>query len=557
MKLFRNNHGVASPLEFSIASMALISTIVFVTASMAPPVELDAAQFHADAGAKACEILNLLLTSDSEIGLVIDSAAPVPIPLTESIIDITITNTPPDAIIISPENGATDIIPAEPDSYVQLKVYVFDFDGQSMNVSFYEDSIKNGVPDDDDILIGSHNGVLNGERYVDWKDRQFHQDYYWYVTVDDSKENRTSVFCSFSTMDNNPPKTPEILSCEGPFVEPYCIDKECYFCAAADDPEGQDVRYIWDWGDGSPYETTIYYPSGTKIQVKHTWTSLGWKGISVQAEDTTHLFSGSVTKLILIEDCSASTPGTGKCFLSGTQIQMADDTLKNIEDIQIGDLIKSFDVLTNTVQNDKVVKIYHDTPDQMAYDYYLLINNDLRVTPDHQIHVNNQWIKAEDLKIGDNLFKGTVNSMEKIFEKAPSYNFETEKYHNYFVLFGDSILLAHNEETTYVLTGDEEEVSLSRQTSVTQNDYTALLSIEKIYAMSEIPYQELKKMIKLPDYYQFYIIIENSKATYLNYQPDPTVSLKDANVIKTATANVIIVDSVGYAYATITVAVVK
>ena len=58
-KSLRNNYGAVSPLEFTIASMALISTLVVVTASMAPPVEQASAQNYADANAKANEIMSI------------------------------------------------------------------------------------------------------------------------------------------------------------------------------------------------------------------------------------------------------------------------------------------------------------------------------------------------------------------------------------------------------------------------------------------------------------------------------------------------------------------
>jgi len=248
--------------------------------------------------------------------------------------------------------------------------------------------------------------------------------------------------------------------------------------------------------------------------------------------------------------------GTGKCFLAGTKILMADATQKHIEEIQIGDIVKSYNEKTGTLTKDKVVQIFHDAPNQMISDYYLIVNNHLKVTPDHLLYINNEWIQSGDLKLGDHLFKGKVTSLEKIYEKVPSYNLEIEKYHTYLVVFGDNIVIAHNERR-YILTGNEEDVSLSRQTSVTENDYTALLSMDKIFELSEIPYQDLKEILGLPDGYYFYITIGNSESIFLNYMPDQSISLDSANAVVTCSENVIIVDSAGYAYATIAVTVVR
>jgi intein/homing endonuclease len=235
---------------------------------------------------------------------------------------------------------------------------------------------------------------------------------------------------------------------------------------------------------------------------------------------------------------------------------MADGTQKNIENIQIGDIVKSYDINTNSIQKDDVIEVFHDAPNQMMSDYYIVINNDLKITPDHPVYINGQWISAENLKIGDLLFKGKINSLEKIYEKVPTYNFETEKYHTYLVVFGDNIIIAHNGRT-YILTGNEEKISLSRQSSVTEDDYAALLSMDKIFQLLEMPYQELKDILGVSDEYEFSITIENNEAIYLNYIPDKFISLNSKNVVVTCKENVIIADSVGYAYATISVTVIK
>ena len=91
-KSYNDDYGVASPLEFSIAGMLLIVTLVVVSASMAPPVEHGTAQLYADADAKSAEIMTLLLTSGSEVGLVIDPETPLPVHPTGSITDTTIDN---------------------------------------------------------------------------------------------------------------------------------------------------------------------------------------------------------------------------------------------------------------------------------------------------------------------------------------------------------------------------------------------------------------------------------------------------------------------------------
>jgi len=56
----------------------------------------------------------------------------------------------------------------------------------------------------------------------------------------------------------------------------------------AEDPNGDDVKYYVDWGDGNS-ETTGFNPSGTNVLVKHTWDEKGTYTIKARAEDTNGL----------------------------------------------------------------------------------------------------------------------------------------------------------------------------------------------------------------------------------------------------------------------------
>ena len=155
---------------------------------------------------------------------------------------------------------------------------------------------------------------------------------------------------------------------------------------------------------------------------------------------------------IIIDDgpYSASNPiGIDKtCFLAGTQIVMADESYKNIEDIEVGDLVKSYDEKNYEIVDKQVTHLFHHMPAEMG-DYYLIINNQLRVTPNHRFYVGGNWVYADKLSIGDALFYPSTDyavfSIEKIFERTYTYNFEVEGYHNYFVAMETTSSLVHND----------------------------------------------------------------------------------------------------------------
>lgn len=122
----------------------------------------------------------------------------------------------------------------------------------------------------------------------------------------------------------------------------------------------------------------------------------------------------------------------GGCFLPGTKITLANGKTKNIEDIQVGDVILTFkNEVDNTLVPGTVKKLQTHTVSE-----YLIVNNKIRVTPEHRVLVNGQWTTAGEMKVGDFL-RGEngepveVLSVEHQYGLVKVYNFEVENYHTY------------------------------------------------------------------------------------------------------------------------------
>jgi hypothetical protein len=100
----------------------------------------------------------------------------------------------------------------------------------------------------------------------------------------------------------NPPNTPEQPS--GPSTGNVGTSYE--FNTRATDPDGDNIRYGWDWnGDNIVDEWTDYWSSGTRVWKSHTWYSAGTYNIKVKAEDSNGYQSPfSPVKTIII----SSTP---------------------------------------------------------------------------------------------------------------------------------------------------------------------------------------------------------------------------------------------------------
>jgi hypothetical protein len=106
--------------------------------------------------------------------------------------------------------------------------------------------------------------------------------YYWQIIAKD--EHGASIpgpIWHFTTEEeqNNPPGAPTITgTSNGKVGEEHC------WTISSVDPDGDDVMYIVDWGDGETTETECY-PSGMEVEVCHTYTSQGTYVIKVKAKE--------------------------------------------------------------------------------------------------------------------------------------------------------------------------------------------------------------------------------------------------------------------------------
>jgi hypothetical protein len=164
---------------------------------------------------------------------------------------------------------------------------------------------------------------------------------------------------------------------------------------------------------------------------------------------------------------STSSGGGGGCFVFGTKITMADGSFKNIEDLKIGDELRTFDIpgapdsdkyedwlsgdIWSTTSTDSfkvtttTVKHHRTGPVPLYYN----INNKYKVTHEHLIFVNRggiyRFIDVKRLKIGDKFITEDRKEIE-IFDiqlvNSGAFTVELDVEDKDFY-FADGIL-AHN-----------------------------------------------------------------------------------------------------------------
>ena len=132
-----------------------------------------------------------------------------------------------------------------------------------------------------------------------------------------------------------------------------------------------------------------------------------------------------------LEGISSFGAESGGCFTKGTQVLMANNTKKNIEDVAVGDSVLTY---SGDDKQDMVSAKVLNTED-IVDNGYLVINEKLHVTPNHILWVNGDWRQAGMIQIGDTL-RG-VSGDEKVYsiewrrEETHVYNLEIENYHTY------------------------------------------------------------------------------------------------------------------------------
>lgn len=94
-----------------------------------------------------------------------------------------------------------------------------------------------------------------------------------------------SLLILISCVKNYPPEIPS--SPDGPTSG--CKYESITFKASTTDPDGDNISYQFDWGDGSLSLWSDYIPSGDTISMNHTYTDTGMLEIRVRAKDNFRL----------------------------------------------------------------------------------------------------------------------------------------------------------------------------------------------------------------------------------------------------------------------------
>lgn len=156
------------------------------------------------------------------------------------------------------------------------KLYCAYIDGGNLFLKISEDGGENWgaaeqINDEDGTVSAEENSVDIHSAGIVWVD-----------TRDGEKE----IYFAALFGVNNPPSTPTITG--ETKLKP---NKEYEFEFVTTDPDGDDVSYYVEWGDGTSNDWTTPTASGTAIKLKHTWTTKDKFIIKCKAKDINGLES--------------------------------------------------------------------------------------------------------------------------------------------------------------------------------------------------------------------------------------------------------------------------
>ena len=142
--------------------------------------------------------------------------------------------------------------------------------------------------------------------------------------------------------------SPSLPTIEGP--NNGVANDRCYYTFSTTDPEGDDIEYFIEWGDGKMFKWTGPYESGEKVIKSHSWTYEGNYTIRVKAKDTYGAESDWALFEVSMSKGKSNTP-FGFIFVFGFDVDVKIIQLEPGDDyVDLEVLSKPFYIWENEIQ---------------------------------------------------------------------------------------------------------------------------------------------------------------------------------------------------------------
>ena len=304
------------------------------------------------------------------------------------------------------------------------------------------------------------------------------------------------------------------------------------------------VKQSGTWGWRNPYQIAVgnYFldTDGNELEITsktEVQEDISWYSLDVEDIDT--YFSSNILVHNLPPKC---------CFVAGTKVLMGDDSVKNIEDVEVGDIVSTYDfdgqlvieklvLETKTPVNHNFVKVHFEdgTINENVADhpYYVVGKGWSSKRPEWT--KNTHDMDCEKLEVGDiclqvsqdkSIVEQKVVRLETYQEEQKTYNLVVNDTHNYFA----NNILVHNKicrlcftyDTMITLSdGTYQKICKVRPGDMikTYNEDTGKLQNSKVLETAKILHDNIVKykfdnntIIEATDNHPFYVVDEGYKA---------------------------------------------
>ncbi|WP_106976953.1 polymorphic toxin-type HINT domain-containing protein [Streptomyces sp. NRRL S-920] len=143
-----------------------------------------------------------------------------------------------------------------------------------------------------------------------------------------------------------------------------------------------------------------------------------------------------------------------KCFLPGTDVLMADDSTKNIEDVEVGEKVLATDPVSGESGPREVTRLIVTDSDKRFNTLSIATDDGIKkltATHEHPFWSASErrWIEAGELRPGMSLLTDDgdtviVTGNHAFTKRARTYNLTVEGLHTYYVVAGATPVLVHN-----------------------------------------------------------------------------------------------------------------
>jgi len=164
-----------------------------------------------------------------------------------------------------------------------------------------------------------------------------------------SQSTQENVIILLPNYPPNKPQKPSGPTGGGIIFNRVLVGNEYDYSSVTTDPDGDQVSYKWDWGDGNISEWSAFEPSGEGVSATYIWMRAGTFEVRVKAKDTSEAESdwSDPLEVTVVKKLSASGIPDGDLELQSESQEFEGQSSESFEQEQLTSEEQSSEEFTN------------------------------------------------------------------------------------------------------------------------------------------------------------------------------------------------------------------